>query len=95
MFTFILRLRAIYMTRSSDMNRRQKDWGGDLINELESAYEAIAELPAVWPQFSKGFQRYILTRFPFAVIYRQSNEKIYVIAVCIKAESPVTGSIEL
>ena len=26
-----------------------KGLGGDFINELESAYEAIAELPGVWP----------------------------------------------
>ena len=65
-----------------------KGLGGDFINELESAYEAIAELPGVWPQFRKGFRRYILTRFPFAVIYRQSNEKIYVIAVMHQSRKP-------
>ena len=65
-----------------------KGLGGDFINELESAYEAIAELPGVWPQFGKGFRRYILTRFPFAVIYRQSKEKIYVIAVMHQSRKP-------
>lgn len=62
--------------------------GGDFINELESAYEAIAKLPGVWPQFGKGFRRYILTRFPFAVIYRQSKEKIYVVAVMHQSRKP-------
>jgi len=65
-----------------------KGLGGDFINELESAYEAIAELPGVWPQFGKGFRRYILTCFPFAVIYRQSKEKIYVIAVMHQSRKP-------
>ena len=65
-----------------------KGLGGDFVNELENAYKAIAELPGVWPQFRKGFRRYILTRFPFAVIYRQSNEKIYVIAVMHQSRKP-------
>ncbi|MCE7914309.1 MAG: type II toxin-antitoxin system RelE/ParE family toxin [Nitrosomonas sp. PRO4] len=62
--------------------------GGDFINELESAYEAIAEFPGVWPQLGKGFQRYILSRFPFAIVYRQSNEKIYVVAVMHQSRKP-------
>ncbi|MBY0485010.1 MAG: type II toxin-antitoxin system RelE/ParE family toxin [Nitrosomonas sp.] len=62
--------------------------GGDFINEIENAYRAIAEPPGVWTQFRKGFRRYILTRFPFSVIYRQSNEKIYVIAVMHQSRKP-------
>ena len=65
-----------------------KGLGDDFINELESAYETITELPGVWPLFKKGFRRYILTRFPFAVIYRQSYEKIYVVAVMHQSRKP-------
>lgn len=65
-----------------------KGLGDDFINDLESAYETIAEFSGVWPMFNKGFRRYILTRFPFAVIYRQSNEKIYVVAVMHQSRKP-------
>lgn len=65
-----------------------KGLGDDFINELESAYETIAGLPGVWPLFKKGYRRYILTRFPFAVIYRQSYEKIYVVAVMHQSRKP-------
>ena len=62
--------------------------GDDFINELESAFETIAEFPGVWPTFKKGFRRYFLARFPFAVIYKQSNKKIYVVAVMHQSRKP-------
>ena len=43
--------------------------GQDFIHELESAYEAIEELPETWPKFQGGFRRFLLSKFPFSVIY--------------------------
>ena len=55
--------------------------GDDFIEELESAYEAVREFPDTWPFFQHGFRRYILSRFPFSVIYREHEGAIYVVAV--------------
>ena len=50
--------------------------GENFINELESAYQAIVEFPKTWPKFQKGFRRFMLSRFPFSVIYRKENKFI-------------------
>jgi len=62
--------------------------GEDLLDELESAYEAIIELPDTWPLFQNGFKRYLLSQFPFSVIYRQSGNVIYVVAVMHNSRRP-------
>ena len=62
--------------------------GEDFIAELEAAYDAIAELPETWPKFQKGFRRYLLTRFPFSIIYKDTNESIFVIAVMHNSRKP-------
>jgi len=62
--------------------------GDDFIAELESAYEAIAELSDTWPKFSKNCRRFLLSRFPFSVIYRAKNNSIAVIAVMHHSKKP-------
>lgn len=62
--------------------------GDDFITELEAAYDAITELPETWPKFQKGFRRYLLTRFPFSIIYKDTNESIFVVAVMHNSRKP-------
>ena len=62
--------------------------GEDFINELESAYRAIIEFPQTWPKFQKGFRRFLLSRFPFSVIYRINGNEIYVVAVMHQSRKP-------
>ena len=62
--------------------------GDDFLAELESAYEAIEELPNTWPNFSTNCRRYLLSRFPFSVIYRPSNSSIYVVSVMHNSKKP-------
>ncbi|MEA2082737.1 MAG: type II toxin-antitoxin system RelE/ParE family toxin, partial [Thermodesulfobacteriota bacterium] len=51
--------------------------GDDFLDELESAYQEISELPCTWPLFQNGFRRFLLSRFPFSVIYREHENSIY------------------
>ncbi len=62
--------------------------GDDFIAELESAYEAITELPGTWPKFSKNYRRFLLSKFPFSVIYRANNNSIFVVAVMHNSKKP-------
>jgi len=62
--------------------------GDDFIAELEAAYDAITELPETWPKFQKGFRRYLLTRFPFSIIYKDINENVFVVAVMHNSRRP-------
>jgi hypothetical protein len=62
--------------------------GDDFLDELESAYEAILEFHQTWPFFQKGFRRFLLSRFPFSVIYRMNGDTIYIVAVMHHSRKP-------
>jgi len=62
--------------------------GDDFLNELESSYQAIAELPRTWPLFQGGFRRFLLSKFPYSVIYREHDDSIYVVAVMHNSRKP-------
>ena len=65
-----------------------KGLGEDFLTELETAYQAIVELPNTWPKFQKGFRRFLLSKFPFSVIYRFNRETVYVVAVMHNSRKP-------
>lgn len=62
--------------------------GNDFLSELEAAYDAIIELPKTWPKFQLGFRRFLLSKFPFSVIYRCSQETVFVVAVMHNSRKP-------
>lgn len=62
--------------------------GEDFLSELEASYQAISEFPNSWPNFQNGFKRYLLSRFPFSVIYRENDGKLYIVAVMHNRRKP-------
>jgi toxin ParE1/3/4 len=62
--------------------------GHDYLSELESAYQAIETLPKTWPKFKKQFRRFLLSKFPYSVIYRLANNTVYVVAVMHNHRNP-------
>ena len=49
--------------------------------EIDTAESAIADFPHAWPPFDYGTRRYLLRRYPFAVIYRVESQHILIVAV--------------
>jgi len=49
--------------------------------ELEDSLRKISDSPQRWPPFEHGCRRYPLRRFPFFMIYRESESVIEVLAV--------------
>jgi toxin ParE1/3/4 len=43
------------------------------VTELDIAVEAIAEQPIRWPRYRYGTRRYLLRRFPHAVVNREKS----------------------
>jgi len=62
--------------------------GEDFLSELEAAYQAIIELPETWPKFSKGFRRFLLSKFPFSIIYQFNGKTVFVVAVMHNNRKP-------
>jgi len=49
--------------------------------ELDRAVEGIAEAPERWPQYLHETRRFLLHRFPFAIVYRRVAAGVQVVAV--------------
>ena len=49
--------------------------------ELDRAIEIISESPERWPTYLHGTRRYLLRRFPFAVVYRVRPSMVQVVAI--------------
>lgn len=62
--------------------------GDDFIFELEKAYTSIVALPEAWPKFSNRTRRFLLARFPYAIIYNFSNSVCLVVAVMHQSRKP-------
>ena len=62
--------------------------GEDFLSELESAYQTIQELPNTWPKFENNFRRFLLSKFPFSVIYKANVESVFVVAVMHNSRKP-------
>ncbi len=62
--------------------------GDDFLTELETAYQTIIELPTTWPKFQKKFRRFLLSKFPYSVIYQFDQKTILVVAVMHNSRKP-------
>ena len=62
--------------------------GNEFLDEIERAVSAIQRAPDAWPLFSNGVRRFLVHRFPFAILYRYDNSKIQVIAVAHQRRKP-------
>lgn len=55
--------------------------GAKFFSEIESAALNIQSSPDTWPNYVKGTRRFLVHRFPFAIVYRHDDQLIQVIAV--------------
>ncbi len=67
---------------------KSKGLGTDFINELESAYVAIQQMPGSWSKINKKIYRYLLKRFPYGILYSYNNDTIFIIAVMHLSRKP-------
>lgn len=62
--------------------------GDDFILELEKSFDTILNLPDTWPIFHKYYRRFLLSKFPFSIIYRLDDDCIYAVAVMHNSRKP-------
>ncbi len=56
--------------------------------ELDAAMDAIAADPERFPEYTVGTRRYLLRRFPYMIVYRQTDTTIQVLAVAHARRRP-------
>lgn len=55
--------------------------GDRFMRELDRAMSRIRESPNTWPAYVAGTRRFLLHRFPFAVVYLYDEQTIWVYAL--------------
>lgn len=55
--------------------------GASFFQEITTAISRIREVPNTWPEYTRGTRRFLVHRFPFAVIYSQRSNSLLVVAV--------------
>jgi|SRR3954453_22545052 plasmid stabilization system protein ParE len=49
--------------------------------ELDRAMELVTKTPTRWPAGDDGTRKFVLQRFPFAIVYREKKSVVQVLAV--------------
>ena len=58
------------------------------LNEIDRALDLIREAPERWPLFRLGMRRYVLSSFPYSIVYRTTPQSIDVYAVAHAKRRP-------
>ena len=85
-----------YHTEATADVKNAVDWylerspkaAADFIQELERATETIREAPDRWPIGRNGTRRFLLRKFPFAIIYSEQESIIRIWAVAHGSRRP-------
>jgi toxin ParE1/3/4 len=60
---------------------RERGLGDQFLDEVEEGLPRIQRFPQLWPIYEGDYQRYLLKRFPYGLIYRIDPEQIFIMAV--------------
>ena len=58
------------------------------LEEIDRALGAICDMPDTWPAYNHGTRRFLLRRFPYAVVYRRDGNLVRVVAVAHQRRKP-------
>jgi len=67
---------------------RREGLGDEFLEKVETAFQTIQRMPLVPRIIFSGLRRMLLRRFPYAVFYRVTDERITVVAVYHTSRDP-------
>jgi plasmid stabilization system protein ParE len=62
--------------------------GLDFAAEVREAIERALAMPLAWTQIEPGIRRVLAHRFPFAVLYAENDDKLFILAVMHLRRAP-------
>lgn len=69
-----------------------KAWSDETANafmaEVDAAVEGIEEDPRQWPTYLGQTRRYLLRRFPFFIVFRETSDRVEILAVAHARRRP-------
>jgi hypothetical protein len=63
--------------------------GREFAEEVKRATKRISEFANAWPPISKNARRFLLSRFPYGLIYLIQDDIIWIVAVTHLRRDPV------
>jgi plasmid stabilization system protein ParE len=72
---------GFYLARSEVVAER-------FVTDVESGLRLISEAPERWPLHRAGARRYVMSAFPYAIVYRAIDTEIQVFAVAHAKRRP-------
>jgi toxin ParE1/3/4 len=60
---------------------RSESAANGFATEIDRALELVVESPERWPSDDQGIRRFVLNRFPFAIVYRMTESTIQIVAI--------------
>ncbi|HRP28249.1 MAG TPA: type II toxin-antitoxin system RelE/ParE family toxin [Burkholderiaceae bacterium] len=70
----LLDARAFYCAVTMQLGER-------FASTIDAALRRIAASPTTWPRVSTRQRRYVVSAFPYAIIYRVENDRVLVTAI--------------
>ncbi|HEU0036277.1 MAG TPA: type II toxin-antitoxin system RelE/ParE family toxin [Kofleriaceae bacterium] len=72
---------------------RRRDLGIDFVREVREALRRISSEPQIWPLVPNvperlGVRRFVLRRFPYAIIFAEFADEIRVLAIAHSKREP-------
>jgi toxin ParE1/3/4 len=70
--------------------RQREGLGAELLEEVGRAFEVILASPTTWPFVpnSREMRRFVLSRFPYTIMYAESSESVRIFAVAHHKRRP-------
>lgn len=62
--------------------------GREFLDEVNVTIGRICDMPAAWPKLAEGVRRCAMHRFPYGIIYRETNRMIEIVAVMHQHRHP-------
>lgn len=67
------------------------DLGREFLQKLDSAFADLAANPERWPVVGHEIRRRLISRFPYAVLYRLESAEVVVVAIAHLRRRPDYG----
>ncbi|HME34095.1 MAG TPA: type II toxin-antitoxin system RelE/ParE family toxin [Candidatus Sulfotelmatobacter sp.] len=67
---------------------RSLDASAEFLSDVYEALVTISKAPQHWPKYLHGTRRFVLHRFPFAIIYLDDSGVVTIIAVAHSKRKP-------
>ena len=73
-FEELLYARSWYESQAQGLGER-------FLEEIERAIDAVQQNPTTWAAYSQGTRRFLVHRFPFAIVYKYEEQLVTVVAI--------------